>query len=260
MNQEEELTKPLAKEKLSQVIDAEPKVVVNETLPELAGEYEYASFFTRVGARLIDIFLYFIIYIALVGFVISPLVQMQMKVTDKQVNDYTTLLNDKINNLVQNNSSFDLTDSIEQRANPDCNFLFGSNTENNDLCVKISSLNRQTVVISSIVLFVISVAYFILTALSKWQGSVGKKLFKIKVVNSNNQKVSLLQSFAREAFWIAQGLSNLIGIFYTQASLLYLILLSVIVIDALRINFSAKKQSIHDYLADTYVVKLKEEF
>ena len=103
-------------------------------------------------------------------------------------------------------------------------------------------------------------AYFILTSVSRWQATLGKKVFKLKVVNQEFKKVSLLQAFARESFWIVQGLLSIVGaFFYSQIAIVYSLLLLFIVVDGIKIFFSAKRQAIHDQVADTYVVKLNEE-
>ena len=186
--------------------------------------YDYVGFFPRLGARVIDIILFLILNLILLTLVVTPIVQ------------------------------------IQQSLNPDCKFQFNGKGEDYELCKSVTNYNQVATVSTSILSFLLVQAYFILTSVSRWQATLGKKVFKLKVVNQEFKKVSLLQAFARESFWIVQGLLSIVGaFFYSQIAIVYSLLLLFIVVDGIKIFFSAKRQAIHDQVADTYVVKLNEE-
>jgi len=70
---------------------------------------------------------------------------------------------------------------------------------------------------------------------SKYQGTPGKIILKLKVVNEYGQPISIWQSFGRNAARTISGMIFMIG---------YLFVL-----------FTDKKQTLHDLIANTYVVQ-----
>ena len=71
---------------------------------------------------------------------------------------------------------------------------------------------------------------------SEYQGTLGKYVLGLKIVDKNGKKISMSTSFVRTILWI-------IG---SQA---FLLCLGVIMV-----GFTEYKQGLHDILADTYVV------
>jgi uncharacterized RDD family membrane protein YckC len=256
---EEVLKNSTKSKKLQKIIESEPALVVGDAAPNsnLKEEYTYVGFFPRFGARIIDFIIYFIIYFLVSSFIIVPILQNRSGISDDTLNSYNNDLQNSLNQLISNNQ---LSDADLLQSRTDCVTLFQNDPANQALCGKVNDLDKQSFFVELLVMSLLSITYFVLMGVSKTQGTLGKKWFKIKIVNKDNQQISLLQSFAREAFWICNGIFLTLGIYYQQALLIYLLILLLILCDSLRVFFSDKKQSFHDELADTYVVKIKETF
>jgi Predicted membrane protein/domain len=92
--------------------------------------------------------------------------------------------------------------------------------------------------ISGFVGFSVNLLYFTLFWSSKFQGTPGKILLGLKIVDANGNKISYSKALIR---YISTLLSSLLlGIGY------------------LLIIFDGKKQALHDKLASTYVIKVKK--
>ncbi|MBP2239939.1 putative RDD family membrane protein YckC [Cytobacillus eiseniae] len=89
--------------------------------------------------------------------------------------------------------------------------------------------------VSLLIGFAASIAYFAGLHASKWQGTVGKKLLGLKVTDLNGQRIT---------FWRALGR-------YLAMSFLSGILLVGYIIA----GFTERKQSLHDLIASTIVIK-----
>lgn len=77
--------------------------------------------------------------------------------------------------------------------------------------------------------------YFTILESSSWQGTVGKKLLGLKVVDLNGQRISFLRANAR---YFSKYISFiLLGIGF------------------LMVAFTSKKQGLHDKIAGTLVIK-----
>jgi uncharacterized RDD family membrane protein YckC len=85
-----------------------------------------------------------------------------------------------------------------------------------------------------IVSFALLVAYPVVSESSRWQGTIGKLMAGIKVVNKAGEKITLAQSFARRISKVFSALP--IGVGFLLA------------------GFDKRKQAIHDRIAGTYVV------
>lgn len=85
--------------------------------------------------------------------------------------------------------------------------------------------------------FILTVAYYAGMHASKWQGTVGKKLLGLKVTDINGQRIS---------FW--RGLGRYIAMVFLSA---------IFLIGYIMAAFTAKKQSLHDMIAGTVVIKDK---
>lgn len=81
----------------------------------------------------------------------------------------------------------------------------------------------------------ISFLYYTLLHSSKWQGTVGKKLLNIKVINLHGERISFGKASGRYFATIISGIIFYIG--YIMA------------------GFTEKKQALHDMIAGTLVVK-----
>jgi len=80
----------------------------------------------------------------------------------------------------------------------------------------------------------IYIAYFTLMESSSKQGTLGKILMKIKVVNSDYKKLSIVNALGRSVSRIISGI--ILGIGYIM------------------VLFTKNKQALHDKLAKTYVI------
>ena len=80
----------------------------------------------------------------------------------------------------------------------------------------------------------VGMAYFVLLETSSWQGTLGKHLLGMKVVNESYQKLSLQEAALR---YLSKYLSDLI-----------------LCLGYIWIIFDSKKQGWHDKIAGTYVI------
>jgi len=92
--------------------------------------------------------------------------------------------------------------------------------------------------ISGFIGFSVNLLYFTLFWSSKFQGTPGKILLGLKIVDANGNKISYSTALIRYISTIISSL--LLGIGY------------------LLIIFDGKKQALHDKLASTYVIKVKK--
>lgn len=114
----------------------------------------------------------------------------------------------------------------------------------------------QTVAV--LVIFVIlQVLYFGVLTSSRFQATLGKLLFRLKVVNADSDPPSLLQSATREVIFVLFFLSLSLGIYLTQLQLASGVLEIVLLIDSIKIIVSRKKTALHDDLAYTRVVAIR---
>ena len=96
------------------------------------------------------------------------------------------------------------------------------------------SFATAAIALSWIIIMLTYLAYFIFLESSQKQATLGKRIMKIKVVDSQGKRLSLANSIGRNLGRILSGM--IMGIGY------------------LMIIFTKKKQSLHDMLAKTYVV------
>lgn len=85
---------------------------------------------------------------------------------------------------------------------------------------------------------VIGASYYIFLTASESQATVGKKMMGLKVVDKNGNRISLGRSTGRYFAEILSALIFCIGYFM--------------------VGWTAKKQSLHDIIAETFVIKTTE--
>ncbi|WP_156645425.1 RDD family protein [Lentibacillus sp. JNUCC-1] len=91
------------------------------------------------------------------------------------------------------------------------------------------------VIIIYLIAGILGVLYFAGMHASKWQGTVGKKVVGIKVINEDGGRISFLKGVGRYFALFISGM-----IFY---------------IGFIMAGFTSKKQALHDMMAKTLVVK-----
>ncbi|MFD0049115.1 RDD family protein [Actinomycetes bacterium NPDC127524] len=102
----------------------------------------------------------------------------------------------------------------------------------------LSDSDSAAIIIGMIILFLITfiavTLYFSFMHSSKWQATLGKKLIGLKVTDLEGKRISFWRAFGR---FFAMYLSSIFYIGYIMAA------------------FTEKKQSLHDLIAGTVVVK-----
>lgn len=86
-----------------------------------------------------------------------------------------------------------------------------------------------------IIIFVTAALYYVLLTSSKYQGTVGKMIVGVKVVDHEGNRIGKGRALGRFFSYYLSGMFFSIG---------YIIA-----------GFTPKKQALHDYIASTYVVK-----
>ena len=97
------------------------------------------------------------------------------------------------------------------------------------------SLTEDDFLITMVISYSIIILYHTFFISSEYQGTPGKILLGIKVVDYDGQRVSVAKAFGRTLSYIPSAI--LLGIGF------------------LMIGFTDKKQGLHDYLAGTYAVR-----
>lgn len=85
-----------------------------------------------------------------------------------------------------------------------------------------------------LVSLIVSLLYFIIMPVTKFQGTYGKAMLGIKIVDHNYKRISFLRSIGRYLSWILASLIFFIGF--------------------LLIPFTKRKIGLHDLIVSTYVV------
>jgi uncharacterized RDD family membrane protein YckC len=89
----------------------------------------------------------------------------------------------------------------------------------------------EIILLYSFLKLVILVPYFTILESSSWQATIGKRIFKIKVVDLNGKRISFIKAIIRFFCKILSG--------------------QVLVIGFLMVAFTEKRQALHDLLAKT---------
>jgi uncharacterized RDD family membrane protein YckC len=95
----------------------------------------------------------------------------------------------------------------------------------------------------------------------KYGGTPGKLIAKVRIVNSDGQYITILQSIWRLSPQLVANILFIIGHFFISSEGINRVLSPIenvisyfYFIDVLVIVFNKKKRAIHDYIANTYVV------
>ncbi len=130
--------------------------------------------------------------------------------------------------------------------------LYNTNGYNN-----LSEMAADSAIDSNIfILYVIPIIYILYEVLftaSKYQGTLGKQIVKIKVVDKNFAKLSIPHAFVRFVFKSPSTIILMI-IPGTQTQYYTEYLDTIVCLGFLLIFFTQTKQALHDILAQTYVV------
>jgi len=254
---EDILARPVdVKDKPVNIIESEPRIVVGESEKSVLPpqEFEYASFWIRLGARAIDFVIVAIIMLTS-SLLIFPLLMSSADIT-KSKNYASTTYSVRLVALIEQNN-LSIGDLLNGKAINDCGFLFDGG-ESRTLCEEVNKIDLKTNLINSSFSFLLVIVYYLLPSITLWQGSIGKKLLKLKITNFSGQKINLLQSFAREVFNLLGAVGSIVSLFYFQLWPLLLILSLVGIVDGLKIFFDEKRKSLHDDIAQTYVLKITD--
>jgi uncharacterized RDD family membrane protein YckC len=209
-----------------------------------------ASFNRRLFARLVDNILYFVTLLLVLlvlstglGRYIFPQDFNQYQVYADQLSTHLRTSDKSANDIFlesQNCSFSSLSDQVKSL---------------NQLCQNNRVYQIKIIYLSISIMFLVSTLYFVMSTSSKYSGTLGKILFKIKVVSNTNQRISLLQSFTREIFWILSGIAGIIAIYIPIFDTLRTLMLIFIIAESSRLVYSITRKSFHDEIAQTQVVR-----
>jgi len=186
------------------------------------------SFFKRIGAYLID---YFVITILL------TIVTIGTPVDDSFTNETTDLMNSYVNEEI----------SIE---------------EYNDKVYDINYRLQKSSILSNVISFVVMFGYYIVFAYLNKGQTLGKKLFKIRVV-STDDKVSLKGMIIRNIiiYGFITKLYNIIfvnlfdvNMFNSVYSILSYIMSLFVIVSFMMVLYRKDGRGLHDIIARTNVV------
>ncbi len=111
--------------------------------------------------------------------------------------------------------------------------IFMGMSDNPNMLFMLMALLLMLIIV--LIMALVMILYFAWFESSKYMGTPGKILLKLKVVDANGNRISLVTAFLRTI------LKNILNNFFWIGSLFIL--------------FSDKKQGIYDLLLNTYVIK-----
>lgn len=237
------------------VIDASQLVSNNQNNLGL----EYVGFWKRLVARIIDGIVFFLFTSIVGSFLLTPFILSINKVSENRFLDFQQVLNRRVSEL-NIDSKINIFETIKYTSNPDCNLVFAGYDKDKSNCNELKNTYVAILLTSTLFSTLIGVVYFVGLTFSKWKSTFGKKIMKLEVVNSVNSKISLLQSFARESFWIIYGIVGLISPFTSFGYTVGLLVFLFILIESFKTFFNEKHRSLHDDIADTYVITRSDNF
>jgi|GEM_PF-6155590 len=128
--------------------------------------------------------------------------------------------------------------------------------ERNKICRDFLDGFAQTAFYTTLIILVLTSLYRIILPMTGWQGTIGKRVMKLRIVDENNLKINWLQAFSRESFGIILLIIHLATIPIPQIATLFPILALVILQSGLQVIWSPNKQSTEDGIARTFVIQL----
>jgi len=197
-------------------------------------------FFKRLGAYFIDILIVTIISVSISS----------IKSINYQYDNYNNLYNEMvdINEKYQNNE-------VEDEE---------YNKKLTNLSYKIEKNSTVTTVISIACI----IGYFVIFAYSQNGRTIGKRVFKLQVIKNNEGNLSLINYFLRSLvlnnlfFTIVRLICIMVmskSTYITSVNVLNNIQLIVQIIIVLSLLISKEGRGIHDYIAGTKVIDLKNK-
>jgi hypothetical protein len=157
--------------------------------------------------------------------------------------------------LITSENGSDLEETFDKLSRQsECNY---SDDNLKEMCRENQGYLIQMNIWSSFISFILTNSYFVLLTISSWQATLGKRLLNLKVVGASSKKVTLLEAFSRELFWILQGLFLTVSFLYDPFAELYVISWMVIGLSFSKAFFSQNKRMLHDYISYTKVLKIK---
>jgi uncharacterized RDD family membrane protein YckC len=164
---------------------------------------------------------------------------------------------------------FALFNILDFKTN-NCESLFEEKQEKIQACEEYLRAVYIQQIILSVITLIVTTSYFVILPLTKMKGQVMKKVFKIQILNAKYQKISVLQSFARESISIIANFIPIIGVFmflfkFYEVSIVFNLILPSIffvltIVDIVFMFVSKDNKSLHDFIADTRVVIESETF
>ena len=134
--------------------------------------------------------------------------------------------------------------------------------EHSDELFELNYEYQKSIIPSTIVSIVISIGYFIVFAYLNKGQTLGKKIFKIKVVNKDGNNPSIWNMLVRSIwlYGIFTGIINIIGVYvfnvkmfnYTSTIVNY-IYYGFIIICFFMVMYKKDGRGIHDIIGKTYV-------
>jgi uncharacterized RDD family membrane protein YckC len=214
-------------------------------------EPEYAGFWIRFGARIIDGVILVILFIV-IAFIGGLLINTIFPDYAENEEIYLTAIEDlTARNLETADNPFSAGFDAGISA-ATCDF---TGQREVDACEEYTDfLPIASAVIMALQGAAYLLYYVVLTA-TGLKGSLGKSVFKLKVVNDKNETISFGQSLARESFMVGYFVVGMAGYFLWLISILSNIFWIGFIISSIVSAFDEKKQALHDRLAKTFVIK-----
>jgi uncharacterized RDD family membrane protein YckC len=154
-----------------------------------------------------------------------------------------------------NDSSKTSSEIFSQAQNCSFSDLSDISTELNQLCQNNKIYQVKIIYLALWIMFFVSSAYYIAFAASKFKGTVGKIILRIKIISDTGSQITILQSLTREIFWILSGIAGLMAIYIPGVDTLQTLMFIFIISECSRVIFSNSHKSFHDTIAQTKVVR-----
>lgn len=237
-------------EQAASVLETSGEVVATAANPTpTPAEDKYVGFWTRLIARLIDILL-----LAIVMGVVGSVVSVGLQAFYPNHTENERMLFEHIITDVQNSRDSQITTLLSNFARLyECDYA--NNSRLQQACEQVRSHQHTTQITMSFLSFIAYTLYFVLYTASSKQGTLGKQLLNIKVVDEAGNKVTYAQAAMREIFALGNYICNLLGYIIGIFNLLSIGFGLGSVVSTWFVLFDEKKQALHDKIAKTYVVR-----